>query len=274
MSDPLHQSLPHTVGTLGAGNMAEAILRGLIRAGADPKSLIAADPLQARRDLLAAELGVRTTSEGVDVVRAAELVVIAVKPQELEAALSGLPREPSPLYLSIVAGATVARLSQLLGSTARIVRSMPNTPALIGVGATAIATGTGAADEELDLASQVLGAVGLVVRVPEPEIDAVTGLSGSGPAYVYAVLEGLIEGGMREGLSREIARSLAVQTVLGAARMLEATGEEPARLRERVSSPGGTTLAGLAELEERGLRDALIAAIRAATARSRELAHS
>ncbi|MFQ5698852.1 MAG: pyrroline-5-carboxylate reductase [Myxococcota bacterium] len=266
--------LPESVGTLGGGNMAEAILRGLIAAGSDPQALIAADPLPERRELLARSLGIRTTDEGAEVVRAVELVVIAVKPQQLEAALGGLPQEPRPLYLSIVAGARVARLRQLLPPGARVVRSMPNTPALVGTGASALATGSGASDADLERASRVLEAVGLVVRVPEPELDAVTGLSGSGPAYVYRVLEGLVEGGVREGLSSQTARILAVQTVLGAARMLEATREEPAQLREKVSSPGGTTLAGLAVLEERGLHEALVAAIRAAAARSRELSRS
>jgi pyrroline-5-carboxylate reductase len=265
--------LPGSVGTIGAGNMAEAILRGLLRADMAPGSLHAADPDAARRQLLG-ELGVRTTTSNLEVAQRAELIVLAVKPQQLESAAATLPRDGGPLYLSIVAGATTATLRRLLGARARIVRSMPNTPALIGAGITAVASDSGAEPGDLALACAVLRAVGEVVQVPESALDAVTGLSGSGPAYVFLFIEALTEAGVREGLTEATARSLAVQTVHGAARLAAESGEQPAVLRERVSSPGGTTLAGLAALEAGGFRDAVLAAVRAATARSKALGGS
>jgi pyrroline-5-carboxylate reductase len=263
--------LPKTVGTVGAGNMAEAILAGLIQAGLAADQLIASDPDPERRRYLENELGIRTTANNAEVAAAAELVVLAVKPAHLEAACGDLPRDGGPLFVSIVAGKTLATLRRLLGAGARIVRAMPNTPALIGEGITAIADDPATAPDDLERAEAVLRAVGDVVRVPEPLLDAVTGLSGSGPAYVYLVIEALTEGGIREGLPGPIARDLATQTVLGAARLARESGEHPAVLRERVSSPGGTTVAGLAALEQGGLRAALLAAVRAATARSREI---
>jgi pyrroline-5-carboxylate reductase len=265
-------ALPDSVGTIGAGNMAEAILRGLIGAGLQPDRLVASDPLEARRELLSRELGIHTTADNAQVVERAELVVLAVKPQQLESALAGLPPAADPLYLSIVAGCRLARLRELLGERARVVRSMPNTPALIGAGISAISAEPGLAAADLDRAAAVLEAVGGVVRVPEAQLDAVTGLSGSGPAYVYALIEALTEAGVAEGLPSAVASELSARTVLGAARLVEASGEPPARLREKVSSPGGTTLAGLAALEEKGFQAALRAAVRAATRRSRELA--
>jgi pyrroline-5-carboxylate reductase len=262
--------LPKTVGTIGAGNMAEAILRGLVRAGMAPDALFAADPDATRRDALA-RLGVRTTQSNAEVAAAAELVVLAVKPQQLESAAATLPHDAGPLYLSIVAGATTAALRRLLGSASRIVRSMPNTPALIGAGITAVASDTGGDPADLERACAVLRAVGEVVQVPESALDAVTGLSGSGPAYVYLFIEALTEAGVREGLGVATARALALETVHGAARLARESGEHPALLRERVTSPGGTTVAGIAALEAHGFRSAIFEAVRAATARSREL---
>lgn len=260
-----------SVGTLGAGNMAEAILRGLLRAGVPAAQLAASDPVAARRDHVSRELGVRATHDNADVVRKSEVVVIAVKPQQLESALRDLPRDARPVYLSIVAGATLATLRRLLGPEARIARSMPNTPALISAGISALAPAPGLAEDDAARAEAVLAAVGRVVRVPESLLDAVTGLSGSGPAYVYLFIEGLTEAGVREGLPPAVARELALETVFGAARLARESGEHPALLRERVTSAGGTTIAGIAALEAAGFRNALFAAVRAATARSREL---
>ena len=265
--------LPRSVGTIGAGNMAEAILRGLLRAGMAPDALHAADPAVERRQRMR-ELGVRATESNLEVVQASELVVLAVKPQQLEAAAATLPRDGGTLYLSIVAGATSAALHRLLGAGARVVRSMPNTPALIGAGITAVASDTGAEPADLERACAVLRAVGAVVQVPESALDAVTGLSGSGPAYVYAFIEALTEAGVREGLPVATARALSLETVHGAARLALDSGEDPARLRERVTSPGGTTVAGLAALEHGGFRAAILAAVRAATARSKALGKS
>lgn len=263
-------SAPESVGTIGGGNMAEAILRGLLRAGHDPARLCASDPVPERREHLARELGIRTTDSNPQVASEAEVVVLAVKPQQLEAALGGLPAH-GPLYLSIAAGTPAQKIRGWLGARARVVRAMPNTPALIGAGISAIAS-DGAEAEDLDRAEAVLRAVGEVVRVPEALLDAVTGLSGSGPAYVYLFIEALCEAGVRQGLPDDVAHELAVHTVVGAASMVRDTGEPPALLRERVTSPGGTTVAGLAALEQAGLRDALLEAVAAATARSKELA--
>lgn len=264
--------LPKTVGTIGAGNMAEAILQGLLNAGLDAGQLMASDPDAGRREHVQGRLGVRTTDSNAAVASACELVVLAVKPAHLERAANELPHDGGPLYVSIVAGRTLGTLRRLLGAGSRIVRAMPNTPALIGAGISAIADDPGAAPEDLERASAVLHAIGEVVRVPEPLLDAVTGLSGSGPAYVYLIVESLTEAGIREGLPATIARKLATETLIGAARMVRESGEHPALLRERVTSPGGTTAAGLAALEDGRLRSTLLAAVRAATARSRQLA--
>jgi pyrroline-5-carboxylate reductase len=259
------------VAFVGGGNMAEAIARGLLAAGMRPEQLRASDPLESRRTWLSGQLGIRTSADNAAVLEGADLAVLAVKPQHLGAATRGLSRAGRPLYLSIVAGATLASLRQQLGEGARVVRSMPNTPALIGAGISALATDPATDAEDLERAEAVLGAVGRVVRVPESLMDAVTGLSGSGPAYIYLFIEALTEAGLREGLPLATARELATWTALGAARMVAESGESPAALRERVTSPGGTTIAGLAALEAGGLRSALFAAVRAATQRSREL---
>ena len=263
--------LPKSVGTVGAGNMAEAILRGLLRAGLSADQLSASDVSAERRRVLREELGIYTTESNAEVAERAEVVVLAVKPQQLEAAAHTLPRDGGPLYLSIVAGATTAGLRRLLGAGARIVRTMPNTPALVGAGVTAVANDGGADPSDVERACAILRAVGEVVQVPESALDAVTGLSGSGPAYVFLLIEALSEAGVREGLSAETARSLALETVHGAARLARETGEHPALLRERVTSPGGTTSAGLAALEAGGFRATVAAAVRAATQRSKEL---
>jgi len=265
--------LPRSVATIGAGNMAEAIIVGLLRAGMAPESLRASDPDPGRRQRMR-ELGVRATESNVEVAQASELVVLAVKPQQLEAAAATLPRDGGPIYLSIIAGATTATLRRLLGAKARVVRSMPNTPALVGAGITAVASDGGLEPADLERACAVLRAVGAVVLVPESALDAVTGLSGSGPAYVFAFIEALTEAGVHEGLPLATARALALETVHGAARLAIASGEDPAVLRERVSSPGGTTLAGLAALSVAGFREAVLAAVRAATERSKVLGRS
>ncbi len=264
-------ALPKSVGTVGGGNMAEAILRGLLRAGMQPDQLIASDPDTSRREHLARELEIRVTESNAEVARSSELVVLAVKPAHVEAAAADLPRDAGPLYVSIVAGLRISTLRRLLGSQPRIVRVMPNTPALIGSGISALASDANLATEDGERATAVLEAVGRVVRVPESLMDAVTGLSGSGPAYVYLFIEALTEAGVREGLSTDVAGELAVETVLGAARLVRESGEHPAQLRERVTSPGGTTVAGLSALEQGGLRAAVFEAVHAATARSREL---
>jgi pyrroline-5-carboxylate reductase len=263
--------LPETVGTIGAGNMAEAILRGLLRAGMRPDQLLASDPDPARRGHVSHELGVRVTNSNGEVAQQSSVAVLAIKPAQVEEATADLPSGGNPLFLSVVAGCRIATLKRFLGPRARIVRAMPNTPALIGSGISALAHDSGIPDEDVRQAEAVLAAVGRVVQVPEPLLDAVTGLSGSGPAYAFLFIEALTEAGVREGFSRAVAQELAVETVLGAARLIRESGEPPAVLRERVTSPGGTTVAGLAALERAGFRSAVLAAVKAATARSREL---
>ena len=262
--------LPERIGAIGGGNMGEAFLRGLIRAGAKPEQLIAADPDPARRSALERELGVRTTARNAEVVQASQLVLLAVKPDKLESAAEGLPRDSGPLYLSVLAGRTLASLRRALGP--RVARAMPNTPALIGAGVSALALPADLPDADARQAEALLRAVGEVVRVPESALDAVTGLSGSGPAYVYLFIEALIDAGVREGLPAPVARQLAAATAVGAARMVAESTDHPAQLRQRVTSPAGTTAAGLAALEQAGFRAAILTAVHAATARARELA--
>jgi pyrroline-5-carboxylate reductase len=262
--------LPRAIGTIGAGQMAEAILRGLIAGGHPPAELFASDPLPERRAHLQSALGIRVTQDNAELADRVDLAVLAVKPSQLETAAQGLGTRP--LYVSILAGRTLADLRRVLGPKARVVRAMPNTPALIGQAASALAAPPGLAEEEVALAEALLRKVGDVVRVPEGLLDAVTALSGSGPAYAYVFLEALTEAGVGEGLDAATARRLATRTLLGAAALALHTGEHPALLRERVSSPAGTTVAGLAALEAGGFRPAIMAAVRAAADRARALA--
>jgi pyrroline-5-carboxylate reductase len=236
-----------------------------------PDQLLASDPDPARRAYVSRELGVRATESNSEVAQQSSVAVLAMKPAQVEEATADLPSEGNPLFLSVVAGCRIATLKRFLGPRARIVRAMPNTPALIGSGISALAYDSGIPNEDVRQVEAVLAAVGRVVQVPEPLLDAVTGLSGSGPAYAFLFIEALTEAGVREGFSQGVAQELAVETVLGAARLIRESGEPPAVLRERVTSPGGTTVAGLAALEHAGFRSAVLAAVKAATARSREL---
>jgi pyrroline-5-carboxylate reductase len=256
---------------VGGGKMGEALLGGLLAAGwAPPAELAVVEPVAARRDELAARHpGVALHAETVG----ADGAVLAVKPDQVEAAAAALRDEKVGRVLSIAAGVTLAQLERVLAPGTPVVRAMPNTPALVGAGAAAVAAGSSANDDDLAWAEGILGAVGLVVRVKEPLLDAVTGLSGSGPAYIFLVVEALIEGGVLAGLTREVSRQLAVATVAGSARLLDETGDDPAALRAAVTSPGGTTAAGLRALEDRAVRAAFLAAVNDAAERSRSLAH-
>lgn len=274
MADTL---LGQRIGFLGGGAMAEALLAGLVAAGAPPDRLLVSDPAPARREHLAHRFGVRTTSENLEVVAGSEAVVLAVKPGLVPPVLEGLAA-PSPadllrpLWISIAAGIPLARLGDSLPTGARIVRAMPNTPALVRAGMTAWLAGGGCGDADRALARALFETVGAAWECPsEAQLDAVTGLSGSGPAYVFVFLEALSDAGVRVGLPRAAASLLACQTVLGAARMVQETGRHPAELKDQVTSPGGTTIAGLERLEAGGLRAAVYDAVSAATARSREL---
>ncbi len=252
--------------------MGTALLAGLLDAGyAAPAELVVVEALAQRRDELTAEFpGVAVA----DAPAQAADHVLAVKPDHVAAACDALRivGVGPGRVLSIAAGVTITSLESWLGAGVPVVRAMPNTPALVGAGAAAVAGGTSTGDDDLAWASSVLGAVGDVVTVPEPALDAVTGLSGSGPAYVFLLLEAMIEAGVLNGLPRDVAQRLATQTVVGAGRLAAETGDDPAALRAAVTSPGGTTAAGLAALEQASVRAAVMDAVSAATRRSRELA--
>jgi pyrroline-5-carboxylate reductase len=263
------------LGLIGCGKMGGALLRGVCQAmdGQQELRLMLCDAVPAAvkslRESLSAQVDAGTPAQ---VAAEADLILLAVKPQDLHAlcqtlaALSG-----SRLYMSIAAGVSLADLEQWLGGNQRVIRAMPNTPALVGAGAAAFARGRLATDADAALARQILSGVGSVDEVQEKLLDAVTGLSGSGPAYVYTFIEALADGGVLKGLPRTTALQLAAQTVLGAAKMVLETGKHPAVLRDEVTSPGGTTIAGIEQLELHGLRAALLQAVRAATERSEEL---
>jgi len=253
--------------------MGAALLGGLLEAGWEPDEISVAEADADRRRVLEKRhSGVRIVSSAAWAVGEAEVVVVAVKPADVADVLAqaGEQLSEAAVVVSIAAGVTIATLEDAVPGQP-VVRAMPNTPALVGRGAAAIAGGTRATEADLGVAERILGSVGVVVRVPEPLLDAVTGLSGSGPAYVFLVGEALIEAGVVVGLPRETAVTLASQTMLGAATMLAEGDESPEALRAAVTSPGGTTAAGLAQLEANGVRAALLDAVQAATERSREL---
>ncbi|MEY4705793.1 MAG: Pyrroline-5-carboxylate reductase [Nitrospirota bacterium] len=258
---------------IGGGQMAEAMIGGLLLGRVCSAELIwATDPVAERRDRLKSQFGIQVGSSNHEAVAWADVVVLAVKPQTLPAVLNELgPALAHALIISIVAGVTIRTIAEQVGEATRAIRAMPNTPALVREGMTALAIGAGVSDDDSQLARTVFDAVGRVVLVEERLMDAVTGLSGSGPAYVFLAIEALADGGVKMGLSRQTSELLAAQTVLGAARLVLESGVHPAQLKDRVASPGGTTIAGLYQLEQGGLRATLMAAVEAATARSKEL---
>ena len=258
---------------IGAGQMAEALLAGLLASSsADPAAVFATDSSAERRDVVKRRFGIRVGSDNAEAASWAEVVLLAVKPQVLDTVLAGIGADlAGRLVISIAAGVSIRRIAQRLPRGARIVRVMPNAPALVREGMSALAFGPGVTDEDARLVRTLFEAVGRVVTVEERLMDAVTGLSGSGPAYVFMAIEAMADGGVKMGLPRTVAEVLAAQTVLGAARMMLETGEHPARLKDRVASPGGTTIAGLHQLEQGKLRACLIAAVEAATKRSEEM---
>lgn len=265
---------PRRWGFIGAGKMAAALVQGMLRAAVAPvDSILASDPIEPARAGLSAA-GVEVFATNLPVVERSDVLVLAVKPQSMPGVLAELRPvvQPRHLVISIAAGVSIATLRAGLGDPRRLVRVMPNTPALLGEGASAYALGAGVEAADDALVRVFLEAVGRCVCVPEPLLDAVTGLSGSGPAFVYLMIEALSDGGVRMGLPREMATMLAAQTVLGAARMVLETGLHPGVLKDQVASPGGTTIAGLHALERHGVRGALINAVEAATRRSHELA--
>jgi pyrroline-5-carboxylate reductase len=253
----------------GGGKMGEALLAGLIRSGwATADQIAVSEPVAERRDYLAATYPGLYVADGPV---AADGAIVAVKPGYVPEASAQLAEVGCGRVLSIAAGVSTATIEAVLPAGTPVVRAMPNTPALVGAGAAAIAGGAAASDDDLAWAESILSAVGIVVRVPEEQIDAVTGLSGSGPAYVFLVAEAMIAAGQSVGLPDDVAERLAIQTIMGAGRMLAESGDSPEQLRINVSSPNGTTVAGLAKLDELGVRDAFSAAVQRATERSREL---
>ena len=266
-------------GFVGGGAMAEALVGGLVGAGVSPDRIRVADPDPARQKALAEAHGVATTGDNAEAVAGADVAVVAVKPGVVRDALAALAAGgadvAAPLWISIAAGVPLATLEAALGAGARAVRAMPNTPALVHAGATAIHANAAASAEDRGIARALFGAVGTCWEAPsEGLLDAVTGLSGSGPAYVFVFLEALGDAGVRMGLPRDAAYELAFQTVLGAAKLAIESGRHPASLKDQVTSPGGTTIAGLERLEAGGFRAAVHDAVEAATHRSRELGGS
>ena len=262
------------IAIIGSGNMGEALLGGLLADGiASAADLWATDVLGDRLTSLRSRYGIRIGADNREAASWANVVVLAVKPQTMNLVLNelkdGLSEET--LVISLAAGFPLARIASILGGKRKLVRVMPNTPAIARAGASAIAVSPAVSSEEQALVSRLFEAVGSVVQVEERLMDAVTGLSGSGPAYVFLVIEAMADGGVKMGLPRETALSLAAQTVLGAAKLQIDSKEHPGRLKDKVASPGGTTIAGLHALEMGGVRAAFMAAVEAATKRSEEL---
>lgn len=261
---------------IGAGNMAEALIRGLLNAKTISARQITATDLRAERlAQLGDQYGIHTEEDNARAVASADIIVLAVKPQQMTDALKTLGAADrntvQPLFISIAAGVTTVRIESALDGSPRVVRVMPNTPALVGEGASAIAGGQFATAVDLNVAETILGAVGLVVRVEESLMDAVTALSGSGPAYIFYIAEAMVAAAQQVGLSEEVANQLAVQTIKGAGQLLANSHDSAAELRRKVTSPGGTTQAALTVMEERNLKTIFADAINAATKRGQEL---
>ncbi|MGB3496162.1 MAG: pyrroline-5-carboxylate reductase [Elainellaceae cyanobacterium] len=266
-----------TLGIIGGGVMGEALLSRILKNQTfPPQQVLVSAPQAARREQLQKTYDIQVTADNGTVIAKAEIVLLAIKPQVFNSVAKALPRPKKPssqLILSILAGTPLKRLEAAFPGQP-IVRAMPNTPATVGLGMTAIAPGQHSSAEHMQQASTIFEAVGEVVEVPEYQMDAVTGLSGSGPGYIAVMIEALTDGGVAAGLPRAIASKLALQTVRGTAELLYQTGMHPAELKDRVTSPGGTTIAGISRLEESAVRSALIEAVRASYRRSQELGQS
>jgi pyrroline-5-carboxylate reductase len=262
------------IGFIGAGNMAEALMKGIISAGiATREEVTAGEVVKERREYIARTLKVKVTSDNVEVARSAHILLLAVKPQQMGTVLEELKPYLSPehLIISIAAGIKISYIESRLNAGVRVVRVMPNQPCLVGASASAFALSKFAKAEDRDFVLRVLQSVGMALPVDEKLLDAVTGLSGSGPAFVYLVIESMADGGVLSGLPRDVALKLAAQTVFGAAKTVLDTGIHPAAGKDMVASPAGTTIEGLRVLEEAGVRGAFIDAVEAAAKRSTEL---
>lgn len=263
-----------TIGFLGAGKIAAALAKGVLSAGlVQPGQIRASDPSESARKAFASETGAQTTTINTEVADFAQVLILAVKPAQITELLEEVRPAiaPAHLLISVAAGVPIGRIEKALADSARVIRVMPNTPALVGASATAYALGALATAEDGALAQKIFSAVGVAFQVKESLLDAVTGLSGSGPAYVYLIIEALSDGGVAAGLPRDVASRLAAQTVFGSAKMVLETGLHPGVLKDMVASPGGTTIEGLHELEKGKLRGVLMSAVRAAAEKSRKL---
>jgi len=261
------------IGFVGAGLMAQALAGGMLRTGmARARDVCASDPSEERRRAFEQALGAHTLADNIQLMSHAEIVFLSVKPQVLPKVVEEIAAHvrPSQLFVSIAPGFTLAWLHQKLGTT-RVARVMPNSPTLVGAGASAFCVGSGVERAEAALIEQALSVEGVCIEVPERLMDAVTGLSGSGPAFVYIMIEALSDGGVKMGLPRQMATRLAAQTVLGAAKMVLETGKHPSELKDAVATPGGTTIEGIHALEKAGVRRAFIDAVEAAATKSRKL---
>lgn len=263
------------LGFIGAGAMAEALLKSILRSGLIQADNIWASDLNPERvRYFRQEYGINPAADNRDLICQVRTVVYAVKPFVMEEVLAEVGAETGSgglLHISVAAGISLGLMEKLLPAGSAVIRVMPNTPSLVGAGAAAYALGSTAGPRDEAVVRAILDAAGISVKVPEHLMNAVTGLSGSGPAYVFLILEALTDGGVKAGLPRDIAAKLAVQTILGAAKLVRETGEHPARLRDMVTTPGGTTIAGLHVLEEGGLRATMMNAVTAAARRAEEL---
>ena len=261
------------LGIIGCGKMGSALVKGAIKENAiDGQKVMVIDLVPELAQKLSNDIGATVAKTNDDLIKNADAILLCVKPQDMISLTDSLTKErSSKLFISIAAGIKIDDLEKSLKNDDRVIRVMPNTPAMIGQGASAQSKGKNATESDAEFVSKILNAVGISIEVPEKQLDAVTGLSGSGPAYIYTVIEALADGGVLVGLPKEKALTLAAKTVIGAAKMVMKSDEHPAKLRDQVASPGGTTIAGLAALESGKLRSTLIEAVKAATKRSEEL---
>ena len=261
------------LGIIGCGKMGSALVKGAIKENAiDGQKVMVIDLVPELAQKLSNDIGATVTKRNDDLIKNADAILLCVKPQDMISLTDSFTKErSSKLFISIAAGIKIDDLEKSLKNDDRVIRVMPNTPAMIGQGASAQSKGKNATESDTKFVSKILNAVGISIEVPEKQLDAVTGLSGSGPAYIYTVIEALADAGVLVGLPKEKALTLAAKTVIGAAKMVTKLDEHPAKLRDQVTSPGGTTIAGLAALESGKLRSTLIEAVKAATKRSEEL---
>ncbi|MDV0446092.1 Pyrroline-5-carboxylate reductase [Methanimicrococcus sp. At1] len=259
------------IGFLGAGKMASAIIKGLLKSGIAPENISAGERWAPAAEAARKEFGIYVTDDNADVVQRSDILLIAVKPKDIEDALSTAGDTDNKLFISIAAGVTIETLEKMVGIKPRVIRVMPNICATVLQSATGISRGTNATDEDAALAMEIFSAVGVAMETPESLLNAVTGLSGSGPAYVFQIIEAMADGGVFAGLDRKTAQTLAAQTVLGAAAMVIETGQHPGELKDMVCSPGGTTIEGVAVLEHKAVRAAFMDAVIASAEKSEQL---